>query len=259
MVSIRFGPAGLGPVKDAVSNLEKYHELGLKACEVAFTYGPYIKKDDAIRIGKVAKKLGILLSIHAPYYINLNSKEIEKVEASKIRILKCVEIGHSLGAKRLVFHPGFYSGMAPEDTFEKIKGEVLELMAAIKKNGWKVELCAELMGKINVFGSIEEISKLTQETGCGVCLDFAHVLARYNDYKFDEIKKAFPQKKWHCHFSGIEYGEKGERNHKLTPVGEWKKILGFLKKLDKEVVIACESPDPVGDSILGLKILKELN
>ena len=62
MSKIKFGPAGIGPVKDAVSNLEMFHELGLKAAEVGFTYGAYIKnKDDALEIGKAAKRLGIQL------------------------------------------------------------------------------------------------------------------------------------------------------------------------------------------------------
>ena len=72
MSKVRFGPTGLGSVKDAVSNLEMFHEMGLEAVEVAFTYGAYIKnKDDGLKIGKAAKRLGVFLSIHAPYYVNL--------------------------------------------------------------------------------------------------------------------------------------------------------------------------------------------
>ena len=85
-MTIKFGPAGLGPVATAEKTLEKYHKLGLKACEIAFTYSVYIKnEEDALRIGKKAKELGISLSIHAPYFINLNSKEKVKREASKGR------------------------------------------------------------------------------------------------------------------------------------------------------------------------------
>ena len=43
-MSIKFGPAGLGPVKYAIANLKEYHKLDLKACEIAFTYGIYIKE-----------------------------------------------------------------------------------------------------------------------------------------------------------------------------------------------------------------------
>jgi len=258
MSRIRFGPSGLGPVAGAISKLEELHDLGLKACEVLFVRQIYIKKDDAIRIGKKAKELGIFLSIHSQYYINLNSKDPEKTEASKKRILKCCEIGHYLGAKRIVFHPGFYSDMKSEDAREVIKGGILEMMTEVKKNKWDVELCPEVMGKINVFGSIDEIAWLVNETGCGACIDIAHVLARYGRYEFDDIKNAFKYKNWHCHFSGIEYGEKGEKKHVITAPEEWKKVLGFLKKLDKDVVIVCESPDGVGDSIVGKKIYENL-
>ncbi len=108
-MAIKFGPAGLGGVKEAITNLQKYHELGLTACEIAFTYSAYIKKkEDAIKIGKEAKRLGIQLSIHASYFVNLNSAEKEKIEKSKQRILKCCEIGTYLGATKIVFHPVYY-------------------------------------------------------------------------------------------------------------------------------------------------------
>ena len=84
MSTIKFGPTGIGPVKEAISNLEAYSKLGMKAAEVLFTYGVYIKKDeDAIAIGKAAKKLGIVLSIHAQYWVNLNSKERKKLRRQR--------------------------------------------------------------------------------------------------------------------------------------------------------------------------------
>ena len=259
MSTIKFGPAGLGSVKDAISNLEEFHNLGIKACEIPFTYGPYIKeKKDALEIGEAAKRLGIFLSIHAPYFVNLNSKEEEKIENSKKRILKCCEIGHWLGAKRVIFHPGFYSEMESSEASLKIKEGILEMQKIIKKNKWDVELCPETMGKVNVFGSIDEIKDVIESTRCGFCIDIAHILARYGEYKFEEIEKAFPQKKWHVHFSGIEYGEKGERKHLVTPVVEWKKVFKFLSKLKKEVILICESPDNLVDSVEGLKIWSQM-
>lgn len=255
MSNIKFGPTGIGPVKDAVSNLEMYHEFGFKAAEVLFTYGPYIKnKEDALRIGLTAKKFGIQLSIHAQYWVNLNSKEDEKIEASKKRILKCCEIGHLLGAKRVIFHPGFYSGMKPIEASVKIKESILEMKEIVEKEKWDIELCPEVMGKVNVFGSLDEIADLVKDTGCGFCIDIAHVLARYGRYEFEKIRKAFPQQKWHIHFSGIEYGEKGERKHLITPVEEWEKVLKFFEGLDKDIVLICESPDAVSDSVVGKKI-----
>ena len=194
---IRFGPAGLGRVKEAVFNLEKYAKLGLKACEIAFTYGVYLKesqKKEIEEIKNTAKKLDIELSIHAPYWINLNSKEARKVEESKKRILDCCKIGSLLGVSYVVFHPGFYNGIDEKQTYDNIKKQVLELQEEIKKNNWKVKLAPETTGKVNVFGKEEEILKLVKDTKCFFTIDFAHLLARSNgkmSYKemYEKIKQ----------------------------------------------------------------------
>ncbi len=258
---IKFGPAGLGGVKDAVGNLEKFHDAGLKACEIAFTYGVYIKDKDAGEIRKAAEKYGVELSIHAHYWINLNSAEEEKVEKSKKRILDCCRIGHLLGVKQIVFHPGYYGKKSQEETYYKIKNEILELQEEIKKNKWDVKLAPETTGKVNVFGSVDEILQLVKETGCGFTVDFAHLLARSNgkmEYK-DMVEKFKDFKELHCHFSGIVYGEKGEKHHKVTPSADLKELIGYLKKSGKKVVIINESPEPFEDSVRGLKILEEVS
>jgi len=255
---IRFGPAGIGPVKEAVERLEEYSELGLRAAEIAFTYGIYMKEEGDIReIKKAAERFNIKLSIHAPYWVNLNSKEKIKVKQTKQRILKCCEVGHKVGAEFIVFHPGYYSGMDEEETYENIKKEIVEMQAVVKKNGWKVKLAPETMGKINVFGSIEQISRLVKETGCSFCLDFAHILARDKKVDYDKIKKLFPEKQWHGHFSGIEYSEKGERKHKKTGKDDWKELLKNLPK-GKEITMINESPYGIEDSVEGLGIFKKL-
>jgi len=261
-MTIKFGPAGLGPSNSAEKVLESYHKLGLKTCEIAFTYSVYIKPDDAVRIGKKAKELGIDLSIHAPYFVNLNSDEKEKREASKKRILGCCEIGELLGAKIVVFHPGYYSdkGKTNEDrerSYEVIREGVEDMMKVIKQNGWKIKIAPETMGKINVFGSIEEISRLVRNTNCSFCIDFAHILAREKKVDYEKIKKLFPQKEWHCHFSGIQYSEKGERNHINLKKEQWKELFENLPK-DKEIEIICESPDRLRDCVEGLEVLKKI-
>ncbi|MBI2056636.1 TIM barrel protein [Candidatus Pacearchaeota archaeon] len=251
-MTIKFGPAGLGSVADAEKVLEQYKNLGFKICEIAFTYSVYIKSEDAKRIGKKAKELGIELTIHAPYFINLNSSEKEKVEASKKRILKCCEIGEELGAKRVVFHPGYYGKTSREETYFKIKKEITEIV-----NYLKIKISPETMGKINVFGSPEEISQLVKDTGCDFCIDFAHILAREKKVDYNKIKKLFPQEHWHCHFSGIVYGEKGEKHHKTTEKKEWKELFKNLPG-DKEINIVCESPTLIEDSVEGMKIWKKI-
>ncbi|MFH1823559.1 MAG: TIM barrel protein [archaeon] len=255
---IKFGPSGLGGAKEAINNLKKFHKAGLKACEVAFTYSVYLNKEQAKEIGSKAKELGIQLTIHAQYWINLNSLEKTKVEASMKRILKCCEIGHYLGAKYVVFHAAFYQKKEPKEVYEIVKKRIIEMQKIIKKNNWKIKLAPETTGKKSQFGSLTELLQLVKDTSCFLCIDFAHLEARDQKINYDEIVAKLKQsgiKNFHCHFSGIEYGLKGERRHKLTTESEWRELLKNLKKSGLNFTIVNESPDPFGDALKGLKIL----
>ncbi|MBM3234430.1 TIM barrel protein [Candidatus Pacearchaeota archaeon] len=257
---IIFGPAGLGGVKEAVSNLGHFHKLGLRACEIAFTYGIYIKNEkDAVEIGEAAKKFGIKLSIHAPYWLNLNSGEKRKIEESKSRVLECCRIGEIMGAEIVVFHAGFYGKLDRETSFQNIKKAILEMLSEIKNKKWKIKIAPETMGKINVFGSSEEILRLVAETKCSFCLDFAHLWAREKGkISYSEIYNKFKHfSELHCHFSGINFSDKGERNHKETPETEMKKLLSALPK-NKNITIINESPFPVKDAEKMLQVWKKL-
>jgi deoxyribonuclease-4 len=268
MGSIKIGPSGLGGVEEGEEIIEEYNKNGFENCEVAFTHSVYMNKEQAEKIGKIAKEKKVNLSIHAPYFVNLNSEEKPKIHASMQRILKCCEIGHHLGAKSIVFHSGYYGKdfakaktsedkkKVEEETFQNIKKRILEMIETIKEKKWEVELCPETMGKVNVFGNPEEISRLVKETGCSFCIDFAHILAREKKVDYEKIKRLFPEKEWHCHFSGIEYTEKGERNHINLKKEQWKELFENLPK-DKEITIVCESPDRIEDCIKGLKLLKK--
>jgi deoxyribonuclease-4 len=261
-MSAKIGPSGLGSVKEAVNNLERLHSKGLSACELAFTYSIYIKEEkDARKIGEKAKSLGIDLSIHAPYWINLNSIEPEKIEKSKERILNCLKVGTWLQAKRVVFHPGYYGKMSKEETYKNIRDRVKEIIEESHKRKYTTKLAPEMMGRLNVFGSIDEIINLKKDTGCDMCVDFAHVLARNKSYMFKEVLEKLKEENMrevHIHFSGIEYGEKGEKRHKPTEEKEWVELFKAVKKHGKgmEFVIISESPDPEKDSILAKRVYK---
>ena len=140
---------------------------------------------------------------------------------------------------------------------KKIGKNFWKIFLKIKKNKWKINIAAETTGKVNVFGSVEEIHRLVEETSCSFTIDFAHILAREKSVDYEKIKKLFGKYKcWHCHFSGIEYTEKGERKHKKTGKENWKKLLKELPK-DKEIVIINESPYDVEDSVEGLSIISQ--
>ena len=248
---IKIGPSGIGGKSEAKENLEYLNKNKLEAAEVAFTYSVYLKKDDAIKIRKLAKELNIDLSIHGSYYINLNSPDKKKEAMSKKRILDACEIRHYLGAKYVVFHPGFVGKSTREETYENIKKEMIILQKYIEEKKWKVKLAPETTGKVSVFGSLDETLKLAKETKTAFCIDFAHLKARNNgDIDFKEvIKKLKGHKHIHCHYSGIAYSEKGEKHHIPIEIKEFKTIISELKKQKINCTIICEAPDTYGDAI----------
>lgn len=255
---MRIGPggtAGLGYEE----GLKEINRLKLDSLEVEFTYGVRMTNEEAQGVGKIAKKLGVRLSIHAPYYINLASKEKPKVHASKTRILQSCERAHHMGATHVVFHAGFYQGRDKEEIYQIIKKEIEDLLKTIKQKKWKVILALETTGKASQFGDLDELLKMSKETRCGICVDFSHLKARSNgkiEYR-EIIEKIKGLKHVHAHFSGIEFGEKGERRHLLTPEKEIKELVGLLVKNKIDITLINESPDPIGDSAKTKRILSQ--
>lgn len=248
---ILIGPAGnIG--KNIINSLHDLKSYNLKCMEIEFVRSTWMNNATAKKVGELSKDLGIKLSVHASYYINLNSDDKEKLKGSKRRILEACERGHYMGAENIVFHPGYYGKKNKEETYEFIKKEIIKLQKIIKENKWKVKLCPETTGKVNVFGSLEELIKLVKDTKCNLCVDFAHLYARNQgklNYKevFDKLK-ILKLKKLHCHFSGIEYGLKGEKRHIKVDLNQFKKLVKDIpKKLD--VVIINESPYILEDAL----------
>lgn len=254
---IRIGPAGsegLGNLK----GVRKVARMQLACMEVEFTYGVRMSVPDAQEVGALAKEKSIILSVHAPYYINLASDEKEKIQASKQRILDSCERAHALGAQNVVFHAGFYQKKTAEKTYAMIKEAIVEIQGRLKENRWKVKLCPEVTGKPSQFGSIEELLTLKKETGCSLCVDFAHLYARgQGQVDYGQILKKLP-KKFHAHFSGIEYGPKGERRHLKATKKFFEPLAAALLKTGKDITLICESPQPYKDAAMMKRVLAEL-
>lgn len=241
-----------------LKGIRKVARMKLDCMEVEFTYGVRMSMDDAREVGSLAREKGITLSVHAPYYINLASDEKEKIVASKQRILDSCERAAVFGARCVVFHAGFYQKKTAGQTYRLIKKAILEIQGKIKKNKWKVQLCPEITGKPSQFGSVEELLKLKKETGCGICVDFAHLYAReQGQIDYARILKKLP-KKFHAHFSGIEYGPKGERKHLKTTKKFFEPLAEALLKTKRDVTLICESPQPYKDAAMMKRVVTAL-
>ena len=255
---IRIGPAGsdgLGPLK----GVEKVAGLGLECMEVEFTYGVRLKPDAARAVGDLARRKRIILSVHAPYYINLASEEKVKLAASKQRILDACHRAHLMGARNVVFHAGFYQERTPQDTFARIHSAVEALLDVIGKRGWHVRLCPEITGKPSQFGSLDELKRLKRLTGCSLCVDFAHLFARQQgDLDWHDLLRKLP-KRLHAHFSGIEYGPKGEKKHCDTSPEFFEPLAEAMLKRGVHATLICESPRPYEDAMMMQDIVSRLS
>jgi len=253
-----FGPASIGsPAKEG---LKKLHEHSIRTSEIAFGRGVYMTNKLAKEVGVIAKKYGISLSIHAPYFVNLNSPEKAKLKASIGRIMQACERADYLGAKWVVFHAAYYMKKDLEEVYQIVKENVIFMQKEIKKRGWKIILCPETTGKGSQFGSLDELVRLSKETGCGVCVDFAHLKARdLGKLDYDVVmKKVKKIKHLTCHFSGIVWGAKGERHHELTREKDLRELFKYLKKYKIDTRIINESPDVFGDTLKSVRIWEEM-
>ncbi len=255
---IRLGPAG-SPMKSTLDGLGYIEKIGLNAMEVEFTYGVRMQNKLAKEIGKLAERLDIKLSVHAPYYINLASAEKQKIEASKKRILDSCERAHYLKASHVVFHPGFYGKLSDKECYEMIKKEIIEMQDIIRENKWKTKLAPETTGKKSQFGSLNEILKLRDEIKCSICVDFAHLHARNSSINylsvFDQLSGL---RHIHSHFSGIEFSDKGERRHIIMEGADFLPLAKEILKRKVDITIICESPITWEDSLKMKEIIEKL-
>src|SRR3989344_469073 len=255
-MTILIGPAGTGG--DSLNGLDIIKKKGLDACEIEFVRGVKMSNELAKKVGNQARKLGLELSVHAPYYVNLASEDSIKRKASIKRILDSCERGHYLGAKKIVFHPGYYIKDNKEKTFEVISDSISQMLDLIKSKEWDIKLAPETMGKINVFGSFQDIMRLHRETGCSYCIDYAHLYARnLGKIDFDEINSKL-NGDVHAHFSGINFTDKGEQSHKLTNIHQVKELFESIKKFKLNVTIINESPEPIKDAVKMVRLRENI-
>jgi len=273
---MKFGTAGIPhstKKPTTVTGIQRVRELKLDAMELEFVHSIYLKKEKTQEVKEIAKKNNITLTCHAPFYINLNSKEKEKIGASRSRIIQSAKIAHLCGAHSVTFHPGFYMEEESSKVYEKIKEQIKKIIKILKDDNIKIWVRPETTGKPTQFGSLDECIKLSKDISQVLpCVDFSHVHARsngkYNTKKeFKEIlikyekelgKKALQN--MHIHLSGINYTKKGERNHLMLKDSDmnYKDLLKTLKEFKCKGVLIAETPNPEIDALLIKKTYSSL-
>jgi len=262
-----FGTAGVPqstPKKSTLEGLREVKRLGLDCLEIEFVQGVKMGVDTAHQVGTEAKNLGLSLSVHAPYYVSLNSLRQGIRMTSHKRLLRSARIARVCGARSVVFHPGFYGKKTPEETFNTIKKGLKEVVSILRSQRNPVALRPETMGKRSQFGSLEEILFLCQHIqGLKPCIDFSHLHARYgkaNDYlSFYRILKKIKLKlgpgalkDMHIHVSGMLYGSKGEIKHLMLQQSDFRydELIQALRDFEVKGTVISESPVQEKDALM---------
>ena len=231
-----FGPAGNSDSfiaqghKKTIEAPAFVDAFGLNAYEYQCGHGVRISRQAAAEFGEEARRYGIRLSLHAPYYISLSSIEAEKRDNSIRYILQAVRAADAMGAERVVVHSGSAGKISRADALALAKDTLSRALQAMDEEGLgHIILCPETMGKFNQLGDLDEVMAL-----CGLnerllpCIDFGHLNARTlgglkerADFAgvLDTIENKLGKDRlrlFHSHFSKIQYTEKGGEKLHLT-------------------------------------------
>lgn len=261
-LSFHFGTVGspIGTPKKpggSVGAIQFSKSIGLTAFELGWVQSVRVSDETCAAIKKTAAEEGVSLSVHAPYFFNLNATE-EEWPKSRKRLMDAAHYGNLAGATDIIFHPGSYFERPPAEVLKVAIPRLKSCADELKKKGNPVILRPETMGKSAMLGSLEDTLEMSKAIkNVQPCLDFAHLHARPGDGTMNTVQEwtrlleAYQAalgkealKNLHIHLSGIEYGPKGEKNHLALNESDLK--INFLFEVLKEFGCAgrilCESP-----------------
>ncbi len=264
-MAVRFGPAGAPDSfykeghKSSLEMPEWLERKGLTAFEYQCSRGVNIGEETARRLGELCAERNIVLSIHAPYYINLSTSDPDLKTRTMGHLLKSLNAAKSMGAKVVVFHPGSGSGPNRWELMAAAKTLLKEVLARAEAEGLSgILLAPETMGKRNMLGSLDEVLELC-ELGDQVvpAVDFGHMHAvsggRFKDKQtyeealdliVERLGREYVQN-LHIHFSPVEFTHGGEKRHRTaleTEFGpDFAPLAEILTERDLSATIICES------------------
>jgi len=254
-----------------VEGLLRAKKLGLTAMEIEWVQNVPKSTERMAEIRETAEELKIALTVHAPYFVNLNAADPATLAASKKRVIDALSMAELAGARSVCVHAAFNLGLTAAKVYDNVR-RATEAILKTKKAFPHVNLAYETMGKPTQFGTLEELLRLSKEFDLYPCIDPAHMHARTNGAwnsakEWNEMFDLYEQylgkkslKTVHMHYSGIAYMDKGERKH--LPLKEsdakWKDFLKVLFDRKIEGVVVCESPLMEEDTLLMQSTFRKL-
>ena len=241
-------------------------DMNLDGIEVEFVQGVRMSDKSKNVVKSASDKY--LFTSHGPFFINLNSREQEKIDASIKRIIDTATVANEFGGYSITYHAAFYLGNDKEIVYKRVVEQTAKVIEVLEKENNKIWVRPETTGKATQWGDVDEIIRLSKEFEQVLpCVDFSHVHARsgggfntYDDFcaileKIGTELGEVALNNFHAHLAGIAYTDKGERNHLPLEQSDmnYKDLLKALKKFDVKGALVCESPNIEDDC----KLIKE--
>lgn len=209
--------------KSSVKAPEWLKRIGLDAYEYQCGKGVHVGEATAREIGANAAAAGIVLSLHAPYFINLANPAPESLQKTIGYITSACLAADWMGARRIIIHSGALMKRTRREALDIAKRSLAEVIRACDGQGFgHMTLCPETMGKINQLGDLDEVLELcTLDERLVPCIDFGHLYARSigaldgeeaMEGMLDRVEEILGPDRagcFHSHFSHIEFTPKG--------------------------------------------------
>lgn len=230
---VRFGPSGNSQIfydagyKKSIDAPKFCSNNGLYAYEYSFGRGFTMGNETAKILGDNAKEHNVLISVHAPYYVNLANENDEMANKSYEYIRRSLELLSIMQGRDCVVHLASCGKLNRDEAIDLASKRLDNTLNIIYDNNLNhLNLCPETMGKYMQIGTYEEIINLcTKDKILIPTFDFGHIncilqgglktsddYKRIFDYSFEKLGE-FKTKNCHIHFSKIEYTSKGEVKH----------------------------------------------
>ena len=277
-MSAKFGPAGNS---DSFSRVHKSSlaaprwiaGFGLDCYEYQCGKGVHVGEATARAVGEHARRAGISLSLHAPYFITLANPDPESLEKTIGYITAACRVAAWMGAERVVIHSGALMKRTRREALDTARQSLVQVLSACDDQGFShIALCPETMGKINQLGDLDEVLELcTLDERLVPCIDFGHLYAR--SLGADDGAEAFSRMldrveavlgraragRFHSHFSRIEFTPKGgEKCHRtFADHGgygpQWEPLAAEVARRGWSPTFICESAGTQAEDALTMK------
>ena len=270
-----FGPGGNSESfytdgKKSTTQAPEWVKLrGLDAYEYEAGNGLTAGEATLAKIGEEAKKHGVLMSFHTPYFISLSGVDPEKRLKSIDYISRSLRAAELLCADTIVIHAGSAAKISREEAMALASDTLLR---NLEVNGdTDIRMGIETMGKINQLGTLDEVIELCKlSPKYHPVVDFGHLNARHLGSHFpdcDSYRKVFDKiacglgdeyaYNLHCHFSKIEFTGSGEKKHLTfadTLYGpDFEPLAEAIVKEGVAPRIICESDGTMAEDALDMK------